>query len=76
MGVNWWKGGWKRGLADVKQFFARGMVELQNATYTESRIAVPQVVSAAQLRHEIEDSMQPRLSGHEQQKDLDQGLSR
>lgn len=43
-------GGFERGLRDLQQFMVKGFVELQNAAYAESNIAIPSVVSSAQLQ--------------------------
>jgi hypothetical protein len=48
------KGWFARGLRDLYQFATRGVVELQNAVYAESNVAIPSVVTSAQLQSQYE----------------------
>ena len=47
-------GAFERGLRDLLQFGAKGFVELQNGIYTGSNIAIPSVVSSAQLQSQYQ----------------------
>lgn len=59
-GKNIYAGMGKKGLDDLKQFAARGVIELQNAVYTGSPYPLAHVVSAAQLSAELDKSMEVR----------------
>jgi len=51
------KRAWRDGLRDLAQFGRKGFVELQNSVYTESNIAIPAVVSQAQLESHYQQSL-------------------
>ena len=52
-----WKEWFARGLHDLGRFGAKGFVELQNAVYPGSNIAIPAVVSQAQLESQYQSGL-------------------